>query len=479
MLMPDNPIPIVVDLDDTLVRTDTLVEQLVSIVFKHPDRLPYVAGSLLQGRAAFKRQVAKAATLDFQTLPYNEGVLAYIAKRKKAGSTVHLMTAADQSIADGVAVHLGIFDSATGSDGSTNLKGIRKADAIGQMFSSGYAYIGDCAADLPIWSRAQEAVLVGGSSRLRRQVDSLGLSHVDTISRPQPGLAAWLKALRVHQWSKNVIVLVPLLLSQQFRNPVMLARGFLGVMLFCLVASATYLLNDLSDLAADRVHGSKRWRPLAAGTIPIGSAVLIAVVLLLGGLAAACALDSRFGWITCAYAAISLLYTFRLKAEPLIDVLTIGGLFTIRVLAGMILFATPISLWLSTFTFVLFTSLALAKRTAELARADHDGRSVGGRGYLAHDTQITTPLGVATGVAAIVVMVLYMELEARKTGLYTTVEPLFLIPIVLSAWLLRVWMRAHRGLLQEDPVVFALQDVTSWMEALAIVLLWWLATHWA
>jgi len=283
----------------------------------------------------------------------------------------------------------------------------------------------------------------------------------------------------VHQWSKNVIVLVPLLLSQQFRDPVMLARGFLGVMLFCLVASATYLLNDLSDLPADRVHGSKRWRPLAAGTIPIGSAVLVAVGLLLGGLAAACALDSRFGLITFAYAAISLLYTFRLKAEPLIDVLTIGGLFTIRVLAGMILFATPISLWLSTFTFVLFTSLALAKRTAELARADHDGRSVGGRGYLAHDTQITTPLGVATGVAAIVVMVLYMELEARKTGLYTTVEPLFLIPIVLSAWLLRVWMRAHRGLLQEDPVVFALQDVTSWMEALAIVLLWWLATHWA
>jgi len=183
--------------------------------------------------------------------------------------------------------------------------------------------------------------------------------------------------------------------------------------------------------------------------------------------------------ITCAYAAISLLYTLRLKAEPLIDVLTIGGLFTIRVLAGMLLFATPISLWLSTFTFILFTSLALAKRTAELARADHDGRSVVGRGYLAGDTQITTPLGVATGVAAIIVMVLYMELEARKTGLYVAVEPLFLIPIVLSAWLLRVWMRAHRGVLQDDPVVFALQDSISWIEAIAIVLLWWLATHWA
>ena len=203
------------------------------------------------------------------------------------------------------------------------------------------------------------------------------------------------------------------------------------------------------------------------------------MVLLLGGLTAAFGLDSRFGLITLAYAAISLLYTFRLKTEPLIDVLTIGGLFTIRVLAGMILFATPISLWLSTFTFILFTSLALAKRTAELARAHRDGRSIAGRGYLAGDTQITTPLGVATGVAAIIVMVLYMELEARKTGLYTAVEPLFLIPVVLSAWLLRVWMRAHRGVLQDDPVVFALQDSTSWMEAAAIVLLWWLATHWA
>jgi len=479
MLMPDHPIPIVVDLDDTLVLTDTLVEQLVLIVFKRPGHLPHIARAFLRGRASLKRHIARVATLDFQTLPYNEGVLAYIAKRKQAGSTVHLMTAADQSIADGVAEHLGLFDSATGSDGSTNLKGIRKADAIGQMFSSGYAYIGDCAADLPIWSRAQEAVLVGGNPRLRRQLDSLGLSHVDTIPRPQPGLAAWLKALRVHQWSKNVIVLVPLLLSQQFRDPLMLARGFVGLILFCAVASATYLFNDLSDLTADRVHGSKRWRPLAAGTVPIGSAMLVAVVLLLGGLAAAFALDARFGWIIFAYTGISLLYTVRLKAEPLIDVLTIGGLFTIRVLAGMILFATPISLWLSTFTFVLFTSLALAKRTAELARADHDGRSIVGRGYLAGDTQITTPLGVATGVAAIIVMVLYMELEARKTGLYMAVEPLFLIPVLLSAWLLRVWMRAHRGVLQDDPVVFALQDVTSWMEAAAIVVLWWLATHWA
>jgi len=479
MLMPDHPIPIVVDLDDTLVLTDTLVEQLVLIVFKRPGHLPHIARAFLRGRASLKRHIARVATLDFQTLPYHEGVLAYIAKRKQAGSTVHLVTAADQSVADGVAEHLGLFDSATGSDGTTNLKGARKARAIGQMFPSGYAYIGDCAADLPIWQQAREAVLVGGSPRLRRQLDRLGLSQIDTIPRSQPGLAAWLKALRVHQWSKNVIVLVPLLLSQQFRDPAMLARGFFGLMLFNFVASSTYILNDLSDLAADRVHESKRRRPLAAGTIPIASAVPVALGLLLGGLAAGFAIDTRFGLITCAYAAISLLYTFRLKAEPLIDVLTIGGLFTIRVLAGMLLFATPISLWLSTFTFILFTSLALAKRTAELARADHDGRSVVGRGYLAGDTQITTPLGVATGVAAIIVMVLYMELEARKTGLYMTVEPLFLIPIVLSAWLLRVWMRAHRGLLQDDPVVFALQDSTSWMEAAAIVLLWWLATHWA
>ena len=476
--MSDQPIPVVVDLDDTLVRTDTLLEQLVFIIFKRPGRLPHVAVALLRGRASLKRHIAETVTLDCQTLPYNEGVLAYIAKRKQAGSTVHLVTAADQSVADGVAAHLGLFDSATGSDGTTNLKGAQKAHAIGQMFSNGYASIGDCAADLPIWSRAREAVLVGGSPRLRRQLDSLGLGHIDTIARPSPGLADWLKALRVHQWSKNVIVLVPLLLSQQFRDPAMLARAFVGLMLFNLVASSTYLLNDLSDLAADRVHRSKRWRPLAAGTIPIGSAVPVAVGLLLGGLAAAFAIDSRFGAITFFYAAISLLYTFRLKAEPLIDVFTIGGLFTIRVLAGMILFATPISLWLSTFAFVLFTSLALAKRTAELARAHGDGHSVVGRGYLAGDTHITTPLGVATGVAAIIVMVLYMELEARKTGLYTAVEPLFLIPIVLSAWLLRVWMRAHRGELQDDPVVFALKDTASWIHAAVIVLVWWLATHW-
>jgi len=470
--MSEPPLPLVIDLDGTLVHTDTLLEQLVLVAFKAPGRAPSMLFALLKGRAAFKRAVAQAAQLDVRTLPYDEALLTFAADRKSAGASVHLVTAADQSIADGVAAHVGVFETAQGSDGRTNLKGSTKAAAVAERFRDGFAYVGDSGADLPVWRKAREVLVMGGGSGLYGRLAREGLGPHHAFAWPSGGLRDWLTALRVHQWSKNAVLLVPLVLSQQFLNPEILLRAAIGLVLFNLVASATYLINDLSDLAADRAHPTKRQRPLAAGKIHIRTAAPTALLLLLGGLAGTLLLHPAFGLVSLGYVVTTLFYSFTLKAQPLIDTMTIGGLFTVRVIAGMVLVDSPVSPWLGAFTFMLFTSLALAKRNGELVRAQQAGRPVVGRGYLAGDALLTTSLGLATGVTAVLLMVLYMELEARMTGLYANVGPLFMISVVLAAWILRVWLRAHRGELQDDPVVFALKDRTSWFHAGAVALLW-------
>ena len=297
------------------------------------------------------------------------------------------------------------------------------------------------------------------------------LAPASTRAAPA-GWRAWAAALRPHQWSKNALIFVPLALAHGLFEPPRTAAASLAFALFCLVSSATYLLNDVSDLAADRAHPTKRFRPIAAGRIGARTAVAAAVGLLVAGMAGAGALSRPYFGALTVYLALTLLYSMRLKREPLADVMTIGGLFALRIVAGMAVIGQPISMWLTSFTMVLFTSLALAKRHAELVRAP---AAVPGRGYAPGDAPLTAAAGMATGMASIVVMLLYMTLEAARTGLYQDLSPLFLIPVVLASWLARVWVKAHRGVLHDDPVIFALKDPASWAHALAVAALWFMA----
>jgi 4-hydroxybenzoate polyprenyltransferase len=467
-----SPAPLVVDLDETLLNSDTLFEGLLAVVFKLPHRFPTVLSALLRNRAALKREVATAVSLDPVALPYNQEVLALLKQRRAAGATTHLVTASDQKVADLISRHLGLFDSATGSDGEINNKGVNKAVALQARFPAGFGYVGDSHADIPVWSAASEVIVVRPSPRLSRSLEREGIAVDLTLDRPQPALEAWARELRIHHWSKNGLILIPLFLSQQFIVPAMAIRYLAAFLIFGLITSATYILNDLSDLTADRLHPTKGLRPLAAGVIRVRMALPVAVMMLLAALAAAFVLNRGFASIAAIYVATSLLYTIRLKTEPIIDVITIGILFCIRIVAGMVISYQPISIWLSTLTLVLFTSLALAKRNGEMVRAAKHGRFVIGRGYFTTDILLITTLGIACGTTAVLIMVLYMALEAGRTGLYISVQPLFLIPLVLFLWLVRIWVRAHRGTLTEDPVTFAIRDNVSWFYAAATVVLW-------
>jgi 4-hydroxybenzoate polyprenyltransferase/phosphoserine phosphatase len=470
-------LPLVVDLDDSLVQTDTLLETLVGVAFKAPRDLASIFGALLQNRAAFKRAATTAITLDPAALPYNQDVLDLIQQRRVAGGAVHLITAADQRLADGIAAHLGLFDSVMGSDGYVNNKGATKAELLRARFPNGFAYIGDCVADIPVWKTAAEVIVVQPSNTLRRSLDREDVAVDRVLVRPMPTLRTWARALRLHQWSKNALIFMPLLLSQQFGNIAMTSRSVAMFLLFGVIASSTYVLNDLGDLTADRLHPSKRRRPLAAGVLPIRIALPVATLMLIGGLAGTLCLGLKSAGVAISYVIITLLYTFALKAQVIVDTITIGGLFCVRVVAGMAVLNQPISIWLCTLTLVLFTSLALAKRNGEMVRAASAGRHIAGRGYSAGDVLLTTSVGIACGITAVLVTVLYMALEAMNLGLYANQPPLFLIPLVLLLWVMRIWVLAHRGILHDDPVSFALKDRVSWGYGAAVVIFWLAAIY--
>lgn len=465
------PRPLVVDLDGTLLRTDSLHETLAVIAFSRPNHLPAIFAALRHGRAAFKRAAAAAADLDCATLPYNDAVLDMIVARRAAGGEVHLVTAADQSIADRTMAYLECFTTATGSDGRANLKGKAKADALAARFPDGFDYIGDSAADIPVWQQAGAAIVVGGSSRLDGRLAKAGLGSQSVPVR-RASLKGWVKMLRLHQWSKNSLLFVPAVLSHEISDLYKLAVVLLAFLLFGIVASATYIINDLSDLRADRLHPTKRRRALAAGLVPIRIAALLVVMMLGTGLLGAFLLNPMLGIATSCYVALTLAYSFALKRQPLIDTTVIAGLFALRIIAGMALIDRPLSLWLIAFTMTLFLSLSLAKRTSELVQAARSGRIVHGRGYVLGDEGLTETVGVGAGLLSAIVMVMYFSIDAAPAGLYASQAPLFLIPIVLNLWIMRIWLLAHRGTLNDDPVLFAIRDRGSWLHACAVAGCW-------
>lgn len=467
----DAPRPLVVDLDHSLIRTDTLVESVLVLALDGPMALARVLPLLLRSRALFKRKLAELVTLDYATLPYNQDVLAFIRDRKAAGGEVFLVSAADQSIVDGVAAHLGLFDGAFGSDGACNLKGATKAHALAERLGDNFDYIGDSTADLPVWAACSGAYLVGDNGAVRRKLARLGgpAGHFPA-ARMSP--RDWVKALRLHQWSKNLLLFITLFLGQRLGDPEAVLRTIAGFFAFGMVASATYLLNDVKDLSADRAHFGKRYRALASGRLSLQSGLALALLMLCAGLAGGFALMPGFGLVLTAYLALTLTYSLWLKREPLVDVLTIGALFTVRVQAGTVLTHDKASVWLSSFAFVLFTSLAMAKRHAELVRARLDQREISGRGYSTEDMPLTLAVGIAAAALSVIEMLLYLQLDARHVGLYEQIGSLLLIPVVLTSWLMRVWMKAHRGELHDDPVVFAIKDRVSILHGFAIALLW-------
>ncbi|HEX4154311.1 MAG TPA: UbiA family prenyltransferase [Acidobacteriaceae bacterium] len=479
-----------VDLDGTLVKSDTLVDSVLALARQHPAKMLRIPGWISQGKAQFKQQVTAAVELDVEYLPYNHPLLEWLRAEHGAGRAIYLATAADRGLAERVAEYLGIFAGVLASDGTTNLAGSKKLEAFREHFGGRFCYIGNALPDAELLRACESPMTANPQRALTGRLERAGTKTAANFEDRRSALGSWVRALRLHQWAKNTLIFVPLLLAHAWSAPTLVGGG-VAFFSFGLCASATYILNDLLDLEADRRHPRKRRRPFAAGDLSaiagVGAvALLMAVSFTLAVLLPRIILSvpGRMGellpykflqWLLL-YTVTTLAYSLYLKRMLLLDVFVLSGLYTVRILAGSAATTTSISVWLGGFSVFFFLSLAFVKRFSELENVRARGGTVtAGRGYHVSDLEQLRALGTGAAYAAVVVTTLYISNPETRL-LYSHVVRLWLVVPVLLLWLAQVWMLASRGEMHDDPVVWAITSRRSLLlGAVMAAVVWWAA----
>jgi len=472
--MDDLHVPLVVDLDGTLIYGDMLHESCISAVRAKPHALFAIPFWLARGKAYLKARVAQLAIFDPAHLPYNSEVLEFIRSQKNAGRKLILCTASDQEIATKIANHLGIFDGVLASDG-INLAGRNKAAALlGQFGKRGFDYIGNSHADLAVWENARAVYVANAPSSVVNAVKQ-NMQVVHTFAKLPTRLTDYLRAIRVHQWLKNLLIFIPMLAAHQLENIQLWTEALLGFLSFSLCASAVYLLNDISDIEGDRQHPRKRLRPFASGLIGIDRGLMLALLLLIVGLTFGYVVSKLFLACLLVYLALTTAYTFGLKQLPLIDCILLAGLYTLRIIAGGVAVDIPVSFWLLAFSVFIFLSLAFVKRYAELdAQSQHGVLALKGRGYRVQDMPLVESLGLVSGFMAVLVLALYLNSDT-VVSLYRAPQIIWCAVPIMLLWVSYVWLKTHRGEMHDDPIIFAIEDPVSLLIVFCMLLTFVLA----
>lgn len=453
-----DPSILFVDLDGTLIKSDLLIESFFALAKSAPQCFLQAPFWLLRGKAYFKSQIAARVVLAPELLPYNTEFLDFLRDEASAGRTLVLATASDQALARKVADHLGIFGGVLASDGRLNMAGEHKLQAILSLAGEKpFDYAGNASIDLKIWPRAREAILVhpeNGVEDAARKSACVGR----VFTSPKTGLLPYVKAMRIHQWLKNLLVFVPLLTAHAWGNGLAVLHSLQAFLAFGLCASSVYLLNDLLDLPSDRAHPRKSKRPFAAGDIPLLHGLWLIPTLLVAGVAVAATLSAMFIATLLAYLAITLAYSLHLKSYVLIDVIVLAGLYTLRVIGGAFAINTAPTFWLLAFSMCIFLSLALVKRCSELISLAKISRpKASGRDYNADDLAYLASMGTASGYLSVLVLALFINSPEVATR-YAHLEVLWLLCPLVLYWVSRLWIKTGRGEMEDDPIVFTLKD---------------------
>ncbi|MEM7490182.1 MAG: UbiA family prenyltransferase [Pseudomonadota bacterium] len=467
-------IPLVVDLDGTLLRSDLLIETAFRRAGRDPGAIWGMIRALRRRKACLKRFLSDGADCSPETLPYDADILSIIKRARLAGRKVYLASGSHDAFVGAIARHLDIFDGHFATSGTTNLTGVAKADLLVRTFGRGrFDYIGNDRADLPVWDAARQAIAIRAPRRVAAQLRR-AKPEAQFVAHERTTVKDWVRQLRVHQYAKNALVFVPMLAAHAI-TPANVAIALLVAVAFCMAASACYILNDLIDLQEDRLHRSKRDRPLARGDIPIQHAILAVPVLLIGAAIISISVSWAFAAVLAAYFALTVAYSLYLKRILLIDVLTLAGLYTIRVLGGAVALSIPLSSWLVVFSLSLFVSLALMKRFVELAALIDAGKpSPANRDYEKIDLGMLAALSAAAGFNAVTVLALYVS--SGSVGLlYSRPELLLLACPVMTFWIGRALILAQRREMQDDPVLFAIKDPQSRLSGLAMLVVFLVA----
>lgn len=457
-------VPLAVDLDGTLIATDLLWEGLFLLLRQNPLAIFLVPIWLLGGPARLKQEIARRVDLDPASLPYRDELLTRLRAEKAAGRSVVLATGTPLRFAEAIAGYLGVFDAVIATDGASNLTCVRKRQKLIDMYGDGgFDYAGNSKHDVSVFEAARSAIVVAPDRKAARWHAAHG---GELIPAPQRSWRTVAKMLRVHQWLKNSLIVVPMALAHEYFNPWMLWSCLLAFISFSTAASAIYIINDFFDLALDRKHPTKRNRPLASGVIPVPFGMAAIAILLPVSFLLALLLPGSFMVVLVVYLLATTAYSFSIKRMLLLDVLMLAGLYTMRILAGTAATGVDVSFWLLAFSLFFFLSLALVKRYVELRGADlEEGEKIAGRGYRAEDQDIVAQAGMASAFSAVLVLALYIDSDAVKEQ-YT--HPWLIWPVapIVLYMAMRVWILARRDQMHDDPVVFIISDWRSQLMAL-------------
>lgn len=459
----DNTVPLCVDLDGSLIASDTLLQSMLGLLRRGWLFILWLPLWLLRGRAAFKARIADHFVPDASLLPYRPDLLSWLEAQRAAGRSLVLCTGANHAVAEAVARHLSMFDAVIASDGTNNLTGSRKlARLVDEYGARGYDYVGNEARDLKVWAQSRRAIVVG-PERLAQQAAELcpvEQRFGDQSRNWAQWLKLWLRGIRLHQWLKNLLIFVPAAAGHVIDLPhaTTLLAAFVA---FGLCASATYVINDLLDLEADRAHPRKRLRPFASAELSMQSGIAAAGIGLILAAGIAMLVGPRFALVLGVYLLLTLAYSLGLKQKVLVDVMALAALYTLRIIAGGEAAHIEVSFWLLAFSMFLFLSLALVKRCAELEVMLSVSRvHAAGRGYSVGDLVLLQQLGIASGYAAVLVLALYVNSPASQL-LYEHPRRLWLLCPILLYWISRTWFITHRGNMHDDPLLFAIRDRIS------------------
>jgi len=466
-----------VDLDGTILATDTLWETILALLRQNPLFILLLPYWVMRGKVFLKRQIARRVVLDVAQLPVHSDVIEYLRQEHREGRTLVLATATDRRIADRIAGHIGLFSEVLATDGKINLSGSAKGQALVEKYGErGFVYMGNSSADLPVWRHAHEAILVYPSSRLLKAASRVAtVRHV--FHRERNGrLVSILKAIRIHQWVKNLLLFVPLITAHKVASLSRLGDAGLAFIAFSFCASGVYVVNDLLDLEVDRAHPTKRNRPFAAGKLGIPAGLFISVLLILSSFSLALLLPGRFLVLLGLYVGMTTAYSVYLKRIAILDVIVLSGVYVFRVFAGGEAVGVIISAWLLAFSMFLFLSLAFLKRCSELyLLRGYDKGHAEGRAYCEADLESLSNLGIASGYVSVLVLALYIN-SSQVMGLYSNPERLWLTCALLLYWVSRIWFMARRGEVLDDPVMFALQDKVSYAVGVGVAVSMIIAT---
>lgn len=457
-----------VDLDESLIKTDILREQLLRSFALSPWATMKMLFQQRFRPERIKAAVAEQVSIDPATLPYHAEVLDLIHQAKKEGRLVVLATATHESIAQKIADYLGVFDAVLATTDTHNCKGAKKLARM-QAFAAGrpFDYVGDSRADLTIFEHARMPCIVGklAYSQPHRR-----------ISRPSI-LKPFLRAIRPHQWAKNGLIFLPLLTSHRMSWLTVL-MGVVGFICFSLAASAIYLINDMVDVEDDRHHPRKKNRPFAKGDLTVDEGIGLSFTLLAITVLLSCLWAPAGLWVLGSYIALTFLYSFSLKTRAVLDVFCLSTLYAIRVLYGQVINGIDSSSWLLAFCVFFFLSLAFMKRTTEIEMTPRKKQPLATRrGYQVEDHLLLKITGISSGLLSILVLTLYINSD-KVTILYTYPDFLWGAAYVLLYWKLRLWLMTMRGEMNQDPVLFTLQDPASYITGALVMLFGALAKGW-